>query len=156
MAEALLGLGGNLGDARATIVEALRRLDAAGARILRRSGYYRTAPWGGVVQPDFVNLCAAVRTELNPDELLERTQAIEREGGRTPGPRWGPRPIDIDILDYEGVTLDTPRLTLPHPRLNERAFVLVPLAEIAPEREIRGRTVRDWAEQCDRTGIVRL
>lgn len=84
------------------------------------------------------------------------TQAIEREFGRKPGPRFGPRPLDIDILDYGGIELDGPDLVLPHPRLTERAFVLVPLVEIAPDRVVAGRSIRDWAAEADRTGIVRL
>jgi 2-amino-4-hydroxy-6-hydroxymethyldihydropteridine diphosphokinase len=99
-----------------------------------------------------------VETELGPQALLARAQAIEQELGRRRAaePRWGPRPIDIDILAYDDLTLDTPGLTLPHPRLLERAFVLVPLAEIAPDRVIAGRRVRDALAGLDTTGIRRL
>ncbi len=120
------------------------------------SGFYRTPPWGPVPQPDFVNACAVAETVFAPRDLLRVTQSIERELGREPGLRFGPRAIDIDILDYAGQAIDEPGLTLPHPRLSERAFVLVPLAEIAPERIIAGRTIRDWAADADRTGIERL
>ena len=154
--EILLGLGGNLGDAAAAIEGALDRLSALGAQVLRRSSLYRTPAWGPVPQPDFINACALAETDLPPRDLLSVTQSIEREFGRVPGPRWGPRAIDIDLLDYEGVETDEPGLTLPHPRLFERAFVLVPLAEIVPGRLIGRRRIAEWAASADRTGIERL
>jgi 2-amino-4-hydroxy-6-hydroxymethyldihydropteridine diphosphokinase len=154
--QVLLGFGGNLGDPAATIKSALARLDASGVAILARSGFYRTSPWGPVAQPDFINLCALAETALSPGALLALTQALEREFGRESGPRWGPRPLDIDILDYDGLVLEQADLVLPHPRMCERGFVLVPLAEIAPERMVAGRKVREWAERSDRTGVVRI
>ena len=132
------------------------RLGESGVRTIAVSGFYRTPPWGPVAQPDFVNGCAVADTALVPCDLLRLTQSIERELGREPGLRFGPRAIDIDILDYAGQAIDEPGLTLPHPRLTERPFVLVPLAEIAPDRIIAGRTIRDWAADADRTGIERL
>jgi 2-amino-4-hydroxy-6-hydroxymethyldihydropteridine diphosphokinase len=132
------------------------RLGACGVLPRAVSGFYRTPPWGPVPQPDYVNACAVAETALPPRDLLRLTQAIERELGRVPGPRWGPRAIDIDILDYAGQAIDEPGLTLPHPRLTERAFVLVPLAEVAPDLVIGRRTIRDWAARADRTGIERL
>lgn len=153
---ATLGLGGNLGDPIATLEVALARLPGAGVTVISRSGFYRTPPWGPVTQPDFINACAVVETSLSPRQLLSATQALERDLGRRPGERWGPRSIDIDILDYGDVALDEPGLMLPHPRLFERAFVLVPLAEIAPDRLIAGRAVRDWAASVDRSGIERI
>lgn len=156
MNRVLLGLGGNVGDPIAAIETALARLPGAGVTVLSLSRFYRTPPWGPVPQPDFINACASVETSQNPRDLLAATQAIERDLGRQPGERWGPRRIDIDILDYEHAALDEPGLTLPHPRLFERAFVLVPLMEIAPDRVIAGRTVRDWAASVDRTGIEPL
>ena len=152
----LLALGANLGDAAMTIRRALDRLHESGVRIIRRSALYRTPPWGPVPQPDFANACAAGETALAPRALLALTQSIERELGRVPGERWGPRAIDIDILDYDGHAVDEPGLALPHPRVIERAFVLVPLADIAPEHVLAGRPVREWAESADRTGIERL
>jgi 2-amino-4-hydroxy-6-hydroxymethyldihydropteridine diphosphokinase len=156
VAEALLGFGGNLGDPVAAIEEALARLDAGGVRIRRRSHFYRTAPWGVTEQPDFVNLCAAAETALSPQELLALIHRIEADLGRERRERWGPRTIDIDILAYGEEAVDEPGLTVPHPRLAERAFVLVPLEEIAPATVIAGRTVREWAEAADRSGVERL
>jgi len=109
-------------------------------------------------QPPFINLCVAVVTDLSPHELLHRAEAIETRLGRNRARerRWGPRAIDIDVLAYDDVVLNDPDLTLPHPRLFERAFVLVPLAEIAPDRVIAGRRIADLAGQLDTSGIERL
>jgi 2-amino-4-hydroxy-6-hydroxymethyldihydropteridine diphosphokinase len=159
LAEALLAFGGNVGQVRETFDRALAMLcDGTEVRRKARSSDYATPPWGVEDQPPFVNRCIAVDTQLTPTALLARVQAIEHALGRTRAqePRWGPRPIDIDILAYDDVTLDGADLTLPHPRLFERAFVLVPLAEIAPERVIAGKRVRDALAQLDTTGISRL
>jgi len=159
MAEALLGLGGNLGDARDTLDRAVTRLcDGTEIRLTARSSDYATPPWGVEDQPPFVNLCIAVATTLAPLPLLERAQAVERGFGRDRARerRWGPRTVDIDILAYDELALATAELTLPHPRLFERAFVLVPLAEIVPERVIAGVRVRDALAQVNATGIERL
>jgi 2-amino-4-hydroxy-6-hydroxymethyldihydropteridine diphosphokinase len=156
MAEALLALGGNVGEVRETIDRALAMLcDGNHVRLTARSSDYATPPWGVEDQPPFVNLCVAVETDLPPQALLRRVQAVELALGRRRDreQRWGPRPIDIDILAYDDVTLAEPDLTLPHPRLFERAFVLVPLAEIAPDRVIAGRRVRDALAKVDTTGI---
>jgi 2-amino-4-hydroxy-6-hydroxymethyldihydropteridine diphosphokinase len=159
MAEALLALGGNLGDVSDTLNRAIAAFcDGEEVRLLARSSDYRTPPWGVEDQPPFINLCIAVETGLTPHALLARAQAVERKLGRERGKerRWGPRPIDIDLLAYDDVVLDTPELRLPHPLLFKRAFVLVPLAEIAPERVIAGRRVRDGLEMVERTGIEKL
>jgi 2-amino-4-hydroxy-6-hydroxymethyldihydropteridine diphosphokinase len=159
MAEALLALGGNVGDARAALDSAVRRLcDGTQVRLLARSSDYRTPPWGVADQGPFVNLCLAVATALPPHALLERALEVERMHGRDRQRerRWGPRPVDIDILAYDDITLNEPGLTLPHPRLFERAFVLVPLAEIAPDRVIAGVKVRDALARLDAAGIERL
>ena len=153
MPEVLLGLGGNLGDPVATIGAALDRLQAGGVRIARRSRWYRTAPWGVADQPDFVNVCAAGETNLSPRALLELIHATEAALGRERRERWGPRPIDIDILTYGNERIDEPGLQIPHPRMSERAFVLVPLLDIAPDYLLAGRPVRDWAATIDRSGI---
>jgi 2-amino-4-hydroxy-6-hydroxymethyldihydropteridine diphosphokinase len=154
--EVLLGLGANLGNPRATIESALVELEAAGVSLKARSAPYRTAPWGVTDQPDFINLCVLGFTRLTPEGLLDVIHRVETRLGRERRERWGPRNIDIDILLYGDATLDVPGLTIPHPRLTERAFVLVPLAEIAPERIVAGRSVRDWADAVDQTGVHRL
>jgi 2-amino-4-hydroxy-6-hydroxymethyldihydropteridine diphosphokinase len=128
---ALLGLGANLGDPVATLNEAKVRLGRIG-RVTAASALYRTPPWGVLEQPPFVNAALALDTELDPDALLAALKALERDLGRVAAERWGPRAIDLDILDVDGVRRSDPNLTLPHPRLFERAFALVPLAEIEP------------------------
>jgi 2-amino-4-hydroxy-6-hydroxymethyldihydropteridine diphosphokinase len=159
MAEALLALGGNVGDVRDTLDRAIAALcDREQVRLLARSCDYRTPPWGVADQPPFVNLCIAVDTSLTPHALLARAQAVERAFGRERAKerRWGPRPLDIDIIAYDDLALDEADLTLPHPRLFERAFVLVPLAEIAPERLITGVKVRDALARVDAAGVEKL
>jgi 2-amino-4-hydroxy-6-hydroxymethyldihydropteridine diphosphokinase len=159
MVEALLALGGNLGEVRETFDRALAMFcDGTQVRLVARSSDYATPPWGIENQPRFVNLCFAVETDLPPQALLARAQSVERALGRDRAHerRWGPRPIDIDILTYDDVALAGADLTLPHPRLFERAFVLVPLAEIASGRVIAGRRVRDALAKVDTTGIDRL
>jgi 2-amino-4-hydroxy-6-hydroxymethyldihydropteridine diphosphokinase len=159
MAEALLALGGNVGDVRQTLDRALAKLcDGAEVQLLTRSSDYATPPWGVENQPSFINCCVAVATTLPPRALLGRAQAIERAFGRDRGreQRWGPRTLDIDLLAYDDLTLNAPDLILPHPRLFERAFVLVPLAEIVPERVISGIRVSDALAKVDRAGIERL
>lgn len=159
MAEALIALGGNVGDARATLERAVALFcDGAAVRLLAHSSDYCTPPWGVEDQPPFVNLCLVVATELAPRALLDRAHAVERTLGRDRARerRWGPRTVDIDLLAYDDVVLDAPDLVLPHPRLFERAFVLVPLAEIAPDRVIAGRRVADALAGLDATGIERL
>lgn len=159
MAEALLALGGNVGDVRKTLEQAIAQLcDGAEVRLLARSSDYRTPPWGVTDQPPFINLCIAVATSLTPQALFARAQDVERTLGRNRAHerRWGPRPVDIDLLAYDDVKVETPELMLPHPRLFERAFVLVPLAEIAPDRVIAGVRVRDALAKVDQSGIERL
>jgi 2-amino-4-hydroxy-6-hydroxymethyldihydropteridine diphosphokinase len=128
---ALLGLGANLGDPVATLRAAKARLAEHGS-ITAVSSLYRTPPWGVEDQPPFVNAALALETALDPDALLAALKALERDLGRVAGSRWGPRAIDVDILAFGDVRRDDPALTIPHARLYERAFVLVPLAEIDP------------------------
>jgi len=159
MSEALLALGGNVGDSRTILARAIALLcDGEAVWLLARSAAYRTPPWGDPDQPPFINLCIAVETTLAPLALLARAHQVERALGRdrTRERRWGPRTADIDILAYDDLTLDTPELTLPHPRLFERAFVLVPLAEIAPDRIVAGRRIGEAAAAIDGSGIERL
>jgi 2-amino-4-hydroxy-6-hydroxymethyldihydropteridine diphosphokinase len=159
LAEALLAFGGNVGEVRETFDRALTMLcDGTQVRLKARSSDYATPPWGVEDQPPFVNRCVAIDTRLTPEALLARVQAIEHALGRarTEERRWGPRPIDIDILAYDDVVRRGADLTLPHPRLFERAFVLVPLAEIVPQRSIAGKRVHDALALIDTTGISRL
>jgi 2-amino-4-hydroxy-6-hydroxymethyldihydropteridine diphosphokinase len=159
VAEALLALGGNVGDVRTTLDRAEAMLCEHGdVQIRARSSDYRTPPWGITDQPPFVNRCLAVETALAPLELLDRAQAVERALGRDRSreQRWGPRTADIDILAYDDIVFSDPRLTLPHPRLFERAFVLVPLAEIAGDRLIGGKRVRDALADLETTRIEQL
>jgi 2-amino-4-hydroxy-6-hydroxymethyldihydropteridine diphosphokinase len=158
MAEALVAFGGNVGDARGTIGRAIEKFCTGGVRLQARSSDYLTPPWGVTDQPPFINACIAVTTKLTPQELLAHAREVETIFGRDRKneQRWGPRPIDIDLLAYDDLALDTPDLTLPHPRLFERAFVLVPLAEIAPGRVIGGRKVSEALAKVDRTGIEHL
>ncbi len=132
MAIVYLALGANLGDREQNLRVALSRLGAF-VHITRVSSLYETEPWGVQDQPWFLNQVAAGTTDLSPVDLLRRVKKIEIEMGRAEGIRFGPRPIDIDILFYDHVIQLSPALTIPHPRLHERAFVLVPLAEIAPD-----------------------
>jgi 2-amino-4-hydroxy-6-hydroxymethyldihydropteridine diphosphokinase len=142
MTEACLGLGANLGDREASLCNALAALNATpGIRILAASRVFRTAPWGGVTQPDFLNLCVRIETELAPLDLLAACKAVEQLIGRQPRERWGPREMDVDILLMPGAGMTTPELTLPHPRLTERRFVLEPLADIAPDWVVGGQTI---------------
>jgi 2-amino-4-hydroxy-6-hydroxymethyldihydropteridine diphosphokinase len=156
MVRVALGLGSNLGDKRGNIANALSALHAGGARILTRSGDYRTEPWGPVAQDWFVNACAVAETDLAPDDLLALCLRVERELGRIRETRWGPRVIDIDLLTYDNLAVNTPSLTLPHPYLAERAFVLVPLAEIAPDLKLGQTTVADTLATLNWSGITKL
>jgi 2-amino-4-hydroxy-6-hydroxymethyldihydropteridine diphosphokinase len=159
MAEAFIALGGNVGDVRATFHRAIAILcDGADVRLLARSSDYRTPPWGVTDQPPFINAVIAVSTTLAPHALLTRAQACERQLGRDRDreQRWGPRTIDLDLLAYDDLIQSDATLTLPHPHLFERAFVLVPLAEIAPNRVIAGIRVGDALKRVDMAGIEKL
>ena len=159
MPEALLALGGNVGNSRAILDRAIQLLcDGGDVRLIARSSDYRTPPWGFKYQPPFVNLAIMIETKLGPRELLARAQAVELRLGRDRAheKRNGPRTADIDILAYDDLTLNEPNLILPHPRLFERAFVLVPLAEIAGDRVISGRRIDEAAGAVDTVEIHRL
>jgi 2-amino-4-hydroxy-6-hydroxymethyldihydropteridine diphosphokinase len=158
-AEAFIALGGNIGDVRATFAQAIAFLcEDDLVRLVARSSDYRTPPWGVLDQPPFVNAVIAVQTSLQPHALLALAQRCERALGRdrVHEQRFGSRPIDIDLLAYDDVSRNDADLILPHPRMFERAFVLVPLAEIAGNRSIGGRSVAAALERLDTSGIVKL
>ena len=157
-----LGLGANLGDRRASLRRALRLLaHLEDTQLLRVSSFYETPPWGNEKQPPFLNACAALETRLSPLVFLRRAQRIERALGRVRKEHWGPRTIDIDLLLAEGFESAVPELRLPHPYLHERAFVLLPLAEITPGLIVRGRKIDEWladlsdAAACRKCGVYR-
>ena len=150
-----LALGTNIGDRRANLHTALAALPPEVA-IVTESGIYETPAWGYEDQPPFLNMVVKAETNLAPLALLEHLKSLESELGRAPTFRWGPRLIDMDILFYDSLALNSPQLVVPHPRLQERAFVLVPLAEIAPEllHPVLGKTIRQLVEQVDGSDIL--
>ena len=135
-----LGLGSNVGDRRANLEAAVAALSGHGVAVLASSSVYETEPVGLVLdQPDFLNACLVVQTQLEPDDLLAACKAVEREVGRDAGAvRHGPRVIDVDVLMLGGLEYTSERLTLPHPEVTSRRFVLVPLLEIDPELRLPG------------------
>ncbi|KAA2285566.1 2-amino-4-hydroxy-6-hydroxymethyldihydropteridine diphosphokinase [Arenimonas fontis] len=155
--QAWVALGGNVGDVGTTFAEAVRAMDALPMTgVLRRSSVYRTPPWGDPGQPSFLNAAVELRTRLPPAALLAHLLDIERRFGRDRSAerRWGPRTLDLDLLMQGDRPVELPGLSLPHPRLHERAFVLVPLAEIAPDLVIPGRgRVADLLAAVDAGGI---
>jgi 2-amino-4-hydroxy-6-hydroxymethyldihydropteridine diphosphokinase len=152
-----LGLGSNLGDREAAIADALARLAARGVALRERSSSWLTEPVGGPPQGWFVNAAAAVETALSPRALLDASLEVEREMGRVRTVKDGPRTIDVDVLLYGERRVDEPGLTVPHPRLAERRFVLAPLAEIAPDlrHPVLGLTVAELLACCPDTAKVR-
>lgn len=154
---AAIGLGGNLGDPPATMAKALHLLDVwPGINVRTVSRLYRTPPWGKTDQHWFHNACALVETRLDPHQLLEACLEIERELDRVRSDRWGPRTIDLDVLLHGDFSSDHADLTVPHPRMTERAFVMVPLAEIAPQAVVNLQSIADWASLVDSNGIETL
>jgi 2-amino-4-hydroxy-6-hydroxymethyldihydropteridine diphosphokinase len=159
MADALIALGGNVGDVRATFEMAIANIcGMAQAALVARSSDYATPPWGNEQQARFINACIDIETSLDPHALLFTLHKIEKKFGRDRAneTRWGPRTLDLDLIAYDDVKIDKPELTLPHPRLFERAFVLVPLAEIAPRRLIAGQTPHQAMEKLLTEGIEKL
>ncbi|MBX9620335.1 MAG: 2-amino-4-hydroxy-6-hydroxymethyldihydropteridine diphosphokinase [Hyphomicrobiales bacterium] len=156
MAEAYLALGANLGDPFVALAEARNRLAQSQVVITNASGLYRTPPFGSVAQPAFINQCLSVNTTLEPHALLDLCLDIERQMGRERAERWGPRRIDIDLLAYGERVIADDRLTLPHPGILHRAFVLVPLMDIAPRLTIAGTAIVDALARLDQSGIVQI
>lgn len=152
--DAIVALGSNIGDIRANMARALALLETGGdVRVVARSRDFKTPPWGKTDQPWFANACAGVATSLGPRALLERCLEVERQLGRVRTEKWGPRIIDLDVLVHHAGDVAEEDLVLPHPRITERAFVLAPLADIAPELVLAGRTVREWLARVDCTGV---
>jgi 2-amino-4-hydroxy-6-hydroxymethyldihydropteridine diphosphokinase len=159
MASVLIALGGNIGDVRTTFGKAIANIcGMTQGALVARSSDYLTPPLGDQQQPHYVNACIEIETRLDPHALLFTLHKIEKKFGRDRAHErhWGPRTLDLDLLAYDDVRLGKRELTLPHPRIFERAFVLVPLAEIAPDRVIAGRRVRDALAQVSTDGIERL
>ena len=159
MADVLIALGGNVGDVRATFTKAIANIcGMAQGVLLARSSDYATPPWGNEQQARFVNTCIEIETGLDPHALLFTLHKIEQKFGRDRAheAHWGPRTLDLDLIAYDDLSIDKPELTLPHPLLFERAFVLVPLAEIAPDRVIAGRSLKAALAQVSTEGIERL
>lgn len=152
IASVYLSLGSNLGDRAEHLRRALEAVAALpDTRLVAQSSLHETAPWGVTDQPSFLNLAAEIGTALGPLELLNAVKAIELRLGRTQGPQWGPRVIDIDLVLWQDKVMETDALTLPHPRFRDRAFVLLPLREIAPDAvdPVTGRTVAELAAALD-------
>ena len=152
---AYIALGSNLGNSKQQFLDAIEKLsNLANSRVLARSRLYRTPPWGHVDQPDFLNAVIALETPLLPHDLLDALLDIERQAGRLRNAeRWGPRTLDLDLLHVEGYAVNDERLTLPHPHICERAFVLLPLHDVAPDLEIPGRgRVSDLLRAVDTQG----
>ena len=156
MLTAYIGIGANLGARGETMRAALRCMaELSSVHMEQVSHFYETPPWGKTDQPSFLNAAARISLDGAPHELLGELQRIEHELGRVRREHWGARTIDLDILHIEGVMYADGGLTLPHPYLTERAFVLVPLAEIAPDLMVNGKSIATWLSEIDSTGIVR-
>jgi len=156
--QSAIALGSNLGDSRAILESSLKILgQTPGVSLEVQSSWYRTEPVGPP-QPDYLNGCALLKVEMSPSELLETLLAIEAKFGRVRQERWGPRILDLDLLLFDNLILETPKLTLPHPCMRERAFVLVPLAEIAPDwiDPISGKAIAQLVQEVDCSGVTKI
>jgi 2-amino-4-hydroxy-6-hydroxymethyldihydropteridine diphosphokinase len=155
---AYIALGSNLGDPRQQLLDAMASLaNLPGTQLVRRSALYRTPPWGVLEQPPFVNAAVQLDTTMAPHRLLDALLEIERKAGRIRAERNGPRTLDLDLLHVDGEQIEDDRLSLPHPRIAERVFVLLPLNDIAPGLELPGHgTVAQLLARVDATGCERL
>ena len=153
--EAILALGGNLGAPAQAFADALAQMEAGGhVRVVAHSRVWRTPPWGKTDQPDFLNMAARVETDLSPHALLDLCLDLERRAGRVRAERWGPRTLDLDVIAFADARICDERLVLPHPRARERAFVLAPLAEIAPALLLNDVRADVLAAQADLAGLA--
>jgi 2-amino-4-hydroxy-6-hydroxymethyldihydropteridine diphosphokinase len=155
---AYVALGSNLGDPRQQVLDAMQALGRLpDTRLLKRSQLYRTPPWGVLEQPPFINAAVQLDTALSPHRLLDALIEIEQRAGRVRVQRNGPRTLDLDLLHVDGVQLDDERLTLPHPRMTERAFVLLPLHDLAPSLQLSGHgSVAELLARVDLAGCEKL
>lgn len=155
---AAIGMGSNLGESLDTLKNAIQTLgEIPGINLITYSNWYRTKPIGPP-QPDYINGCALLKVELTPHKLLEILLETEQKFKRVRLEHWGPRTLDLDLILYDDLILDTPNLQIPHPRMRERAFVLVPLAEIAPNwiDPVSGKTIAKLHEEVECSGISKL
>jgi len=154
MKKSYLGLGSNMGDKKRYLYDAIQILNhREEITITTLSSLYETAPWGYVDQDIFMNLVVEIETSLSPFELLDVCQSIENELGRVREFKWGPRVIDVDILLYDDQVIQSKRLTVPHPYMTERDFVMIPLAEINPQLVIKDKTAQQWTQQFDKGSL---
>ncbi len=152
--DAFIALGSNIGDKISNIDHAIKLLtEHDDVRLLARSRDYRTPPWGNTDQDWFVNGCIGVATQLNPRDLLRLCLETEERMGRKRAEKWGPRLIDLDVLLYGNASFSDTELTLPHPHITARAFVLAPLADIAPDAVIEGKSVSQWLDEINKEGV---
>lgn len=157
METAYIGLGGNVGDVVKTMAGALKQFDDnKGISVLAVSNVYRTSPWGVEDQDWFHNACAKLAVSLQPIELLDECLKIEQHYGRERRIRWGPRTLDLDVLLFGSQSIETDRLTVPHPRMTEREFVVLPLADIAPDLRVNGAPIREWMIKLEDTSPERV
>jgi 2-amino-4-hydroxy-6-hydroxymethyldihydropteridine diphosphokinase len=153
---AAYGLGSNLGDRQKLLAEAITTIgQAPGISVVAVSPVVETDAVGGPEQPDYLNAVVVVDTTLTPEQMLELAQHCEQRAGRVREERWGPRTLDVDVLAYDAVSSDDVTLTLPHPRATERAFVMVPWAAVDPTFVVLGRTVQEWSDSLDQSGVRR-
>lgn len=152
--EIILGLGGNIGDPVTSMARVIETFNNDNRFALNGvSRLYKTPPWGNIDQPDFYNACLSLGTSMAPEELLDFCLEVERRLKRERLERWGPRTIDIDILLYGDLNIATDRLTVPHPRMHERAFVLMPLADLTHDCKLAGHSISYWLERASKDGI---
>lgn len=151
MATVYIGIGSNMGDRRTNCLQAIEKLEGRGIAVRRVSSLYETEPWGVPDQPRFINMAVEAETGLSPEALLSVLKYIEREAGRLETIKWGPRIADLDILLYEDRIVEQEHLRIPHPYLHQRSFVLLPLAEIAPDvlHPVIKKTIREVKEELE-------